>query len=86
MPKFSARSTERLETCDPRLIAVFNEVVKHFDCTILEGWRSEEDQNEAFRTGKSKLKYPEGKHNKQPSFAVDVAPYPVDWENLDRFR
>ncbi len=86
MPKFSARSTDRLETCDQRLVAVFNEVVKHFDCTILEGWRSEEDQNEAFRTGKSKLKYPEGKHNKQPSFAVDVAPYPVDWENLDRFR
>ena len=82
----SARSIERLETCDQRLVAVVNEVVKHFDCTILEGWRSEEDQNEAFRTGKSKLKYPEGKHNKQPSFAVDVAPYPVDWENLDRFR
>ncbi len=86
MPTFSARSREILETCDERLVAVFDEVVKHFDCTILEGWRSEEDQNEAFRTGKSKLKYPEGKHNKQPSFAVDVAPYPVDWENLDRFR
>ncbi len=86
MPSFSARSRERLETCDERLVAVFDEVVKHFDCTILEGWRSEEDQNEAFRTGRSKLKYPDGKHNKQPSFAVDVAPYPVDWENLDRFR
>ena len=86
MPTFSARSREILETCDERLVAVFDEVVKHFDCTILEGWRSEEDQNEAFRTGRSKLKYPDGKHNKQPSFAVDVAPYPVDWENLDRFR
>lgn len=86
MPSFSARSRERLETCDARLVAVFDEVVKHFDCTILEGWRSEEDQNEAFRTGRSKLKYPDGNHNKQPSFAVDVAPYPVDWENLDRFR
>ncbi len=86
MPSFSARSRERLETCDQRLVAVFDEVVKHFDCTILEGWRSEEDQNEAFRTGRSKLKYPDGKHNQKPSFAVDVAPYPVDWENLDRFR
>lgn len=86
MPSFSARSRERLETCDQRLVAVFHEVVKHFDCTILEGWRSEENQNEAFRTGKSKLKYPDGNHNKQPSFAVDVVPYPVDWENLDRFR
>ena len=86
MPSFSARSRERLETCDERLVDVFDEVVKHFDCTILEGWRSEEDQNEAFRTGRSKLKYPDGNHNKQPSFAVDVAPYPVDWENLDRFR
>ena len=53
MPKFSARSTERLETCDERLVTIFNEVVKHFECTILEGRRSEEDQNEAFRTGKA---------------------------------
>ena len=37
MPKFSARSTERLETCDERLVTIFNEVVKHFECTILEG-------------------------------------------------
>ena len=27
-----------------------------------------------------------GKHNECPSMAVDVAPYPVDWEDLDKFR
>ena len=25
-------------------------------------------------------------HNYQPSKAVDVAPYPIDWEDIDRFN
>ena len=39
MPRFSTRSKSRLHTCDERLVKLFNEVVKHFDCTIIEGHR-----------------------------------------------
>lgn len=85
MPRFSSRSLERLETCDPRLQAIFNVVIRNFDCTILEGYRGEEAQNEAYRAGKSTLKYPESKHNRRPSLAVDVAPYPIDWDDTERF-
>jgi len=74
MPKFSKKSRERLETCDERLQKVFNEVIKHYDCTILEGERSLERQQELYEQGKSKLKEG-GKHNTSPSQAVDVAPY-----------
>lgn len=74
MPRFSTRSRSRLHTCDERLVKLFNEVVKHFDCTIIEGHRGKEKQNEAYRKGNSKLKFPNGKHNKSPSIAVDVAP------------
>jgi peptidoglycan L-alanyl-D-glutamate endopeptidase CwlK len=75
MPKFGTASTERLATTDPRLQKLFNEVIKTFDCTVIEGHRTKEKQNEYFAAGKSKLKWPEGKHCADPSLAADVAPY-----------
>jgi len=86
MPRFGKRSIGRLQTCDQKLQELFYEVVKHFDCSILEGHRGEERQNKAFADGKSKVKYPNGKHNQNPSIAVDVAPYPIDWSDRDRFH
>ena len=84
MPKFGKRSMERLNTCDEDLIALFQEVVKYFDCSVLEGHRGKDKQNKYFNEGKSKLKYPEGRHNKKPSNAVDVVPYPVDWDDREQ--
>ena len=86
MPRFGKRSIGRLQTCDQKLQELFYEVVKHFDCSVIEGHRGEERQNKAHAEGKSKLKYPNGKHNQTPSIAVDVAPYPIDWSDRDRFH
>ena len=86
MPSFGKSSQDKLATCDPRLQKVFNEVIKHFDCTVIEGHRGEAAQNKAFAEGKSKLKYPQGKHNKTPSLAADVLPYPIDWNDTNRMR
>jgi peptidoglycan L-alanyl-D-glutamate endopeptidase CwlK len=86
MPSFGKKSQERLNTCDPRLVELFEIVVEDFDCSVLEGYREKEAQNRAFDEGKSKLRFPEGNHNKYPSLAVDVAPYPIDWEDRDRFH
>ena len=85
MPKFSKKSKAKLNTCDKRLIELFNKVVKKFDCTIIEGHRSKDRQNKLFDEGKSKLQYPNGNHNATPSMAVDVAPYPIDWNDRERF-
>jgi len=84
MPKFGSKSKQRLSTCHEDLIDLFNEVIKYFDCSVLEGHRNEEDQNKYFEEGKSKVKFPKGKHNASPSNAVDVVPYPVDWNDTDR--
>ena len=84
MPKFGKKSRERLSSCDEDLIALFNEVVKYFDCSVLEGYRGKELQNKYFKEGTSKLKYPDGRHNKKPSNAVDVVPYPISWEDRER--
>lgn len=85
MPSFSTTSKQRLETCDQRLQNIFNEVIKYYDITIVCGERTEEEQNAAYAEGLSKLKYPQSKHNSHPSRAVDVVPYPIDWDNLKRF-
>lgn len=76
MPKFSQSSFSKLATCHPDLQALFYEVIKYYDCTILEGYRNEVDQEAAFTSGHSRLHWPNGKHNHQPSRAVDVTLYP----------
>ena len=84
MPRYSKRSKDRLATCDQRLQNVFNEVIKHVDCSILEGHRSKERQNKLYDEKRTKVKYPNGRHNSNPSKAVDVTPYPVKWEDRER--
>ena len=84
MAKFGKTSKKRLETAHPQLQEIFNEVVKVIDCSVLEGHRGEELQNKYFNEGKSKVKFPDGRHNKLPSLAVDVTPYPVDWNDRER--
>ena len=85
MPKFGRKSRTRLATCDKQLQKLFNEVVKYFDCSVLVGFRGKNKQNSAYSGGYSQVKWPDGKHNSDPSFAADVAPYPIDWEDRERF-
>ena len=85
MPRFGKRSKERLETCDESLQKVFNEVIKYVDCSVLEGHRDERRQDKLYEEGKTKVRYPMGRHNSKPSRAVDVVPYPVDWDDRERF-
>ena len=82
MPRFGKRSRERLKGVDSKLVNVLNEVVKYFDITIIEGLRSQERQNELVTQGKSKTKF--GKHVQGK--AVDIAPYPIDWDSRDDFH
>ena len=86
MARFGRKSKKRLLTCDEDLQDLFNEVIKYVDCSILEGHRDEESQNKYFKDGKTKVKYPHGRHNSIPSRAVDVVPYPVDWDDRERFH
>ena len=86
MPVFSQRSKDKLAECHEDLQTLMNAVIVETDIIILCGHRGEQEQNEAYRTGKSKLMWPNGKHNKLPALAVDVAPYPIDWNNIERFK
>ena len=82
MYKFGRRSRERLKGVDARLINVLNELIKMMDVTIIEGLRSAERQKELLAKGATKVKYSKHMEGK----AVDLAPYPIDWENRDGFH
>ncbi len=83
MPRFGTHSKQRLHTCDEDLQRLFYKVVRYIDCSIVEGHRSKEKQNKYFDAGRSRIRYPNGKHNRYPSLAVDVAPYlngKISWD------
>jgi peptidoglycan L-alanyl-D-glutamate endopeptidase CwlK len=86
MPSFSKSSKNKLATCHPDLITLFNEVIKYFDCKVICGRRGKTAQNNAFINGFSKVRYPNSKHNPDPSMAADVIPYPIDWTDLNRMK
>ena len=85
MPKYSSSSIVNLMSADKRLQAVMREVIKHYDCTILQGHRGQAQQDEYYFKGLSKLRWPDSKHNIYPSLAIDVAPYPLDWADTEAF-
>ena len=81
MFRFGKKSKERLKGVDARLVSVLNELIKIMDVTIIEGVRSSERQEELLKQGVSKVKYSKHMEGK----AVDLAPYPIDWDDLERF-
>ena len=90
MPYFGDRSKRNLMTCDQMLQDLFLEVVGYHDCAVICGYRGETDQNEAYYGGRSKLKFPQSRHNQVPSMAVDVVPWHHDqphirWEDRTAF-
>ena len=86
MAQFSDKSKGILATCHPKLIAICNTAIMRFDFSVISGHRGEEEQKRAFESGNSHLGFPHSKHNKEPSMAVDLAPFPIDWDDTGRFK
>lgn len=82
------RSIKLLDQCAPEIIKLITEAAKDspIDFIITCGHRTKEEQDAAYASGNSKLKWPQSKHNSYPSNAVDVIPYPVDWKDIGRFK
>ena len=102
MPSFGSRSTTHLSTVHPALQALFAAVVVKYDCSVLSGRRTAEEQQELHATGKSTKDGITSFSRHQPEAyepgvlpldggglplvsAVDVAVYPIDWNDRDRF-
>jgi len=81
---YGTRSQDRLETCHKDIQLIFNEAIKFYDISILEGIRSDETQLEYYETGRSQLdgKIKKSKHQGKVdedgnivSYAIDCMPY-----------
>lgn len=86
MYKYGKSSIERLNTVHPDLRKICDELIKVMDVTIIEGVRTPERQIQLVKQGFSKTS--DSKHFKQAdgwAHAVDIAPYPVDWNDTSRF-
>lgn len=79
MRNWGENSQAEYDTLDARLQKVMDRILQEVaDISLLKGHRGQKEQNEAFYGDpqRSKLPWPKGKHNRNPSIAVDFQPYP----------
>lgn len=81
MAKFSNISLARLRSCHADLQRLFHAVIQKQDCAVTCGRRTDEEQAQAYADGNTAAKPGQSPHNANPSMAVDVMPYPIDWED-----
>jgi peptidoglycan L-alanyl-D-glutamate endopeptidase CwlK len=81
MPRFSARSNRNLKSVHPDLQTLFRITVEDYDCSVICGHRDQVAQDQAYHAGLSQVQWPDGMHNKVPSLAADVVPFPLDWND-----
>jgi len=87
----------KLATCYPLIIQWANEIVASYDCHVITGHRGMIEQNRAFADKKSKVRWPNSRHNSNPSMAIDIGPwipgrgvpwpqYPSNWNNVSEVK
>ncbi len=86
MPRFSKYSETQLMTCEPEIRAVCRDAIQIYDFRVLQGYRTPEQHEEYLHRGTTTILYEKSKHSTNPSKAVDLAPWPIDWEDTGRFQ
>ena len=84
MYKLGTRSKQSLSGVHVDLVAVVKRAIEitEVDFSVIEGIRHIERQRQLVKTGKSTTL--NSRHI--TGHAVDMVPYPVDWEDLERFE
>ena len=85
MARYSSKSKAKLAECTEGIQLVFGEVIRSWDHTVLTGHRDEATQNQKFEQNLSQVEWPDSKHNSIPSRAIDVAPWPIDWNATEEW-
>ena len=82
--KLGTRSLQSLSGVHPDMVAVVKKAIEitGVDFTVIEGIRNINRQRELFKAGKSTTM--NSRHI--TGHAVDMVPWPVDWEDLERFE
>ena len=82
--KLGTRSLQNLSGVHPDMQAVVKKAIEitEVDFTVIEGIRNIDRQRQLLKEGKSTTL--NSRHI--TGHAVDMVPWPVDWEDLDRFE
>ena len=83
MASFGTKSRRCRDECEPALQCVLDKAIHGYDFSCIWGHRGEWDQTKAYLEGHSKVEWPNSNHNKVPSRAFDVIPYPAGFEASD---
>lgn len=102
MATFGKASLDKLKTVHPDLQKICIEAIKHYDFQVIYGQRTAAEQFELYKQGRKLVNgvwtkvgptvtnldgiTKKSNHNYSPSKAVDLAPYPIDWNNIQRFK
>lgn len=85
MPTFSKRSLDNLTQAHPDLQRVMKAAILYTDFTVICGYRGRADQDKALAEKRSKARFGQSPHNFTPALAVDIVPYPLNWNDLKAF-
>lgn len=88
MFKFGKRSLDNLATCHPVLQTLAKKALEKnlLDFTVICGHRDKASQDAAFKAGTSGLRWPKSYHNRTPSLAMDLIPFPfISWNDTSSF-
>ena len=86
MHTFSIQSEKKLARVHPYLEDIAREMLKYIDISVVYGDRTIEEQARLVKTGFSKTM--NSMHliqNDGYAHAIDICPYPIDWNNKKRF-
>jgi len=81
MPYFGTKSKRVLAGLNEDLQELLSEVIKYVDISLIEGIRSLDRQKELKKLGSTKTL--KSKH--LTGEAIDLAPYPIDWDKRENF-
>lgn len=83
--KWGKHSKAEYDTLDPRLQKVADKVLEFWDCVMQQGRRTEAEHQLNLAKGTSHTKNSKHVTGDKPSRAMDLAPFPVDWKDTERF-
>jgi peptidoglycan L-alanyl-D-glutamate endopeptidase CwlK len=76
MYKLSKTGQDKLNTCHADIQTIITKLLEVYDITVVEGTRTQEQQMQYFKEGKSRLDgiTKKSKHQSLPSMAIDIIP------------
>ena len=80
MAILSTKSLTILAECHQDLQILVKRAIRYIDFSVDEAHRGKDVQEAHFAAGRSKVHFPNSKHNLWPAEAVHLLPYPEKWQ------